>query len=68
MAAVPGMSEGLDSKQQILSDVFGFEGFRPGQAEIIDAVLSGNNALAVMPTGAGKSLCFPFLSFQGLEP
>ncbi len=43
---------------EILSSVFGFDAFRPGQAEIVDAVVSGRNTLAIMPTGGGKSLCF----------
>ncbi|MCB5199405.1 DNA helicase RecQ [Loktanella sp. TSTF-M6] len=42
----------------ILRDVFGFDGFRPGQEEIVDAVVAGQNTLAIMPTGGGKSLCF----------
>ncbi|WP_147111781.1 DNA helicase RecQ [Tateyamaria sp. syn59] len=42
----------------LLRDVFGFDGFRPGQEEIVDAVAAGENALAIMPTGGGKSLCF----------
>ncbi len=42
----------------LLSSIFGFPGFRPGQEEIVDAVLAGHNTLAIMPTGGGKSLCF----------
>ncbi|MCA3487544.1 MAG: DNA helicase RecQ [Rhodobacter sp.] len=42
----------------LLQSVFGFSGFRPGQAEIVEAVLAGKNVLAIMPTGGGKSLCF----------
>ncbi len=42
----------------LLSSVFGFSEFRPGQAEIVDAVAAGRNVLAIMPTGGGKSLCF----------
>jgi len=42
----------------LLRDVFGFEAFRPGQQEIVDAVSNGENVLAIMPTGGGKSLCF----------
>lgn len=42
----------------LLSSVFGFAAFRPGQEEIVDAVLAGRNTLAIMPTGGGKSLCF----------
>ncbi len=42
----------------MLRDVFGFDKFRPGQEQIIDAVTAGENVLAIMPTGGGKSLCF----------
>ncbi|MFK7868086.1 MAG: DNA helicase RecQ [Roseobacter sp.] len=42
----------------LLQDVFGFDDFRAGQAEIVDAVAAGKNTLAIMPTGGGKSLCF----------
>jgi ATP-dependent DNA helicase RecQ len=42
----------------VLRDVFGFESFRPGQREVIDAVLAGRDCIAVMPTGAGKSLTY----------
>ena len=41
-----------------LRDVFGFDAFRPGQEDIVDAVTRGENVLAIMPTGGGKSLCF----------
>lgn len=42
----------------LLSDVFGFDAFRLGQEEIVQAVARGDNVLAIMPTGGGKSLCF----------
>ncbi|MCG6558520.1 DNA helicase RecQ [Ruegeria sp. 1NDH52C] len=42
----------------LLRDVFGFDAFRPGQEEIARAVAEGENVLAIMPTGGGKSLCF----------
>ena len=46
------------SAEQILHDVFGFHGFRPGQQQIVEHLSKGENLLAVMPTGAGKSLCY----------
>ena len=42
----------------VLREVFGFDDFRPGQQEVIDAVLEGRDCIAVMPTGAGKSLTY----------
>ena len=53
----------------ILRDTFGYERFRPGQEEIIAAILDGTSILAVMPTGSGKSLCFqiPALIMDGLR-
>jgi ATP-dependent DNA helicase RecQ len=44
--------------QQVLESYFGYQTFRPGQREIIDAVLAGRDCIGVMPTGAGKSLTF----------
>src|SRR2546423_1376509 len=41
-----------------LRETFGFAGFRPGQKEAVEAALAGRDALVVMPTGAGKSLCY----------
>ncbi|MCA0007895.1 DNA helicase RecQ [Mesorhizobium sp. B264B1B] len=65
-ASVP--PDAPDPKQRVLKDVFGFDDFRPGQAEIMDALLGGRHVLAVMPTGAGKSLCYqvPALVLGGL--
>ncbi len=42
----------------ILRDIFGFDGFLPGQEKVIDAILNGRDCIAVMPTGAGKSLTY----------
>ncbi len=52
------MLDTVHPPQTLLATVFGFSAFRPGQAEIVDAVLAGQNCLAIMPTGGGKSLCF----------
>ena len=48
----------MTTPAQILHDVFGYTTFRPGQEEIVDLILGGENVLAVMPTGSGKSLCY----------
>ncbi|MDD6011985.1 MAG: DNA helicase RecQ [Oscillospiraceae bacterium] len=45
-------------KYQVLAEYFGFHEFRQGQDELIDGILSGRDVMGVMPTGAGKSLCF----------
>ena len=46
------------SIDRALREVFGFDGLRPGQREVIDDVLAGKPVVSVMPTGAGKSLCY----------
>src|SRR6202790_1642517 len=58
----------LTAAQDRLHAVFGFAAFRPGQAEIVSAILDGRDVLAVMPTGSGKSLCYqlPALVRDGL--
>ncbi|HEY9844399.1 MAG TPA: RecQ family ATP-dependent DNA helicase [Candidatus Obscuribacterales bacterium] len=48
----------LDSARRTLSEVFGFNAFRPGQQAVITQLLAGQSALAVFPTGGGKSLCY----------
>ncbi len=60
----PAVPEAL----RLLREVWGFDSFRPGQAEIVAAVAEGRDTLAVMPTGGGKSLCFqlPALMREGL--
>ena len=56
------------SPQEILQQFFGYSSFRKGQQEIIDAILAGKDILAVMPTGAGKSICYqvPALLLPGI--
>jgi ATP-dependent DNA helicase RecQ len=59
--ALPGARPrppGAPSPQDVLRDVFGYESFRAGQQEIIDAVLAGRDCVGIMPTGAGKSLTY----------
>ncbi len=55
-------------KLKILKDIFGHDSFRDGQDRIIDAVLNGNDVVGIMPTGAGKSVCYqvPALMFSGV--
>ncbi|WP_420861668.1 DNA helicase RecQ [Algirhabdus cladophorae] len=58
----------MSTPSDLLADVFGFDAFRPGQGEIVEAVVAGQNTLAIMPTGGGKSLCFqlPALCREGV--
>ena len=55
-------------KLELLRRVYGYDAFRPGQEELIDAVLSGRDVLGIMPTGGGKSMCYqiPGLLLPGL--
>ncbi len=48
----------MDSARKTLQEAFGFADFRGTQAEVIETVLGGRNALVIMPTGGGKSLCY----------
>jgi ATP-dependent DNA helicase RecQ len=48
----------MKTAHNILQTVFGYETFRPPQGEIIEGVIAGRDALVLMPTGGGKSLCY----------
>ena len=54
--------------EKILKAWFGYDSFRPGQREVVDTILGGRDCLAILPTGAGKSVCFqvPALMQAGL--
>ena len=58
----------MEEARQILADRFGYDRFRPGQEALVEAVLAGRDVLGVMPTGAGKSLCYqvPGVAARGL--
>ena len=58
----------MSNKYDLLKEYFGHKNFRVGQEEIIDNILSGRDAMCVMPTGAGKSICYqiPALLFDGI--
>src|SRR5438128_547153 len=58
----------IDDARRVLGEVFGFERFRAGQKPLIGRLLEGRSALAIFPTGGGKSLCYqlPALLLDGL--
>ena len=58
----------MNQSASTLQEYWGFSTFRPGQLAVIDAVLAGKDALAIMPTGGGKSICYqvPALQLPGL--
>lgn len=57
-----------DSPEEVLKALFGYDSFRAGQKEVIDSILAGRDAFAVMPTGAGKSVCYqvPAMLLSGI--
>src|SRR3954447_21544660 len=67
-AMLPRMETTEGTARQMLASRFGFDGFLPGQERVVETLLAGRSALAVFPTGAGKSLCYqlPSLLLDGL--
>ena len=58
LAHSPPRAATLDQARGLLAETWGYADFRDGQAEVVGAILAGEDVLAVMPTGSGKSLCF----------
>lgn len=56
------------NKNEVLKSIFGYDEFREGQSKLVDALLNGQDAFGIMPTGAGKSICYqvPALMFAGI--
>ena len=63
-ALVPKVTRELTKMRRTLRETFGLDKLRPGQAEVMRSVLEGNHTLAIMPTGAGKSLCYQLPSLH----
>ncbi len=57
----------LNKALETLNKYFGYPAFRPGQSDVVVSILEGNDTVAIMPTGAGKSICYqvPALTFDG---
>jgi ATP-dependent DNA helicase RecQ len=62
-----GASTPAAEAERVLHDVFGFPSFRPSQSEVVDQLMAGGDALVIMPTGSGKSLCYqvPAIAREG---
>ena len=62
------MSKAIKKAEKILKQYYGYDHFREGQIPVIEAVLEGRDVLGIMPTGAGKSVCYqvPALMMEGI--
>lgn len=62
------MEQKMEQARAVLASRFGYDAFRPGQEAVVSALLSGRDVLAVMPTGAGKSVCYqvPAVVMEGM--
>lgn len=60
MVEIQRAKEGFMDKYKVLKDVFGYDTFREGQEGLIDSTLAGRDVLGIMPTGAGKSICYQY--------
>ena len=54
--------------KQALKAYFGFEQFKPGQAEVVQSILNGQHTLGILPTGSGKSLCYQLPTYIKQQP
>jgi ATP-dependent DNA helicase RecQ len=65
---MPDATTSTATAHEVLAERFGFDAFRPGQQQVVESLLAGRSALAVFPTGAGKSLCYqlPALMLDGV--
>ena len=59
----------VKDKHKVLKEIFGYDSFRDGQEELVDSTLAGRDVLGILPTGAGKSICYqvPALLFEGIS-
>ena len=62
------MDQKMEQARAVLASRFGYDAFRPGQEAVVSALLSGRDVLAVMPTGAGKSVCYHCLLYTSPSP